>query len=158
MLNPIEYVQICLNTIDLNLESYISTCFGEKIGWGELIHINYIVPYTLFILTLFITLNDNTIKNKFNKKQTIIISLICLSIVALIFTSLYVQWTYCQSTSIAGIQGRYLIPILPLTFILIGSKIKSKSAYSERDFTKVISITGLILQIISISAIVVCHL
>lgn len=158
LLNPIEYVQICLNTIDLNLESYISTCFGEKIGWGELIHINYIVPYTLFILTLFISLNDNTIKNKFNKFQTILISLICVSIVALIFTSLYVQWTYCQSTSIAGIQGRYLIPILPLTLILIGSKIKNKSEYSEQGFTKAISITGLILQIISISAIVVCHL
>ena len=158
LLNPIEYIQICLNTINLNLESYISTCFGEKIGWDELVHINYIVPYTLFILTLFVSFNDNTIKNKFNKFQTITISLICLSIVALIFTSLYVQWTYCQSTSIAGIQGRYFIPILPLTLILIGSKIKNKSEYTEKNFTKTTAITGLILQIISISAIVTCHL
>ncbi|MCI8444442.1 MAG: DUF2142 domain-containing protein [Clostridia bacterium] len=156
--NPIKYLQNCLYTLDLNGDSYIFTMFGGKLGWGELIKVNSIVPYTLFILTIWLTLADKTIKDKFKLDQKVILFLTILAIGGLIFTSLYVQWTTCGSDSIAGIQGRYFIPILPLAMLLIGSQIKLKTEYKDKSIRKSIGIIGTMLQIIVVLQITICHL
>lgn len=156
--NPIRYLQNCLYTANLNGKNYIYTMFGGELGWGELIKVNSIVPYTLFILSIWITIADETIKDKFKTYQKVIIFLTILFIVGLIFTSLYVQWTTCGSDSILGIQGRYFIPILPLIMLLIGSQIKVKTSYDENNINKSIGIIGTLLQIIVILQIVICHL
>ena len=88
----------------------------------------------------------------------IIITLVILAIIALIFTSLYVQWTTVGSKSILGIQGRYFIPILPLAAILIGSVIKVENKYKDENIIKTIAITGIIIQIIVIAQIIITHL
>lgn len=158
LMHPIQYIQNCLYTLNLNGDSYIYTMFGGKLGWGELVNVHSIVPYTLFILTIGITLADKTIKDKFKLYQKIIMFLTILAIGGLIFTSLYVQWTTCESDSIAGIQGRYFIPILPLAMLLIGSQIKLKTEYKDRSIRKSIGIIGTILQITVILQITICHL
>ena len=158
LIHPIRYIQNCLYTLNLNGSSYITTMFGERLGWGELISVHSIVPYTLFIMAIYITISDKSIKEKFDVYQNLIIIFVLLSIIALIFTSLYVQWTTCESDSIAGIQGRYFIPILPLIMIEIGNKVKIITQYKEEKGIKLIGITGIILQILVISQIIICHL
>ena len=64
------------------------------------------------------------------------IALTILAVGGLIFTSLFVQWTTCGSDSIAGIQGRYFIPILPLLMLLVGSQIKLKTEYDNKNIQK----------------------
>ncbi len=81
-----------------------------------------------------------------------------VGIIGLIFTSLYVQWTTCGSDSIAGIQGRYFIPILPLVVLLVGSQIKINTPYNGKNVNKYIGIIGIIIQIIPIAQIIICHL
>ena len=55
---------------------------------------------------------------------------VVLIIIALTFTSLYVQWTPLRKASIDGIQGRYFIPLLfPIALIL--PKIKTQIQQSE---------------------------
>ena len=158
LMHPINYMQMLLYSIDLNGNSYILSMFGSNLGWGELVNLNSIIPYALFILLIGITIIENGIKDKFNIFDKTIIILIILAIGGLIFTSLYVQWTTVGSTSIQGVQGRYLLPILPLIAILIGSCIKVKNNYKDENIIKTIAITGMILQIGVVLSIVNIHL
>lgn len=156
--NPIKYIQNCLYTLNVSEGFWITSMFGQNLGWGEFIDVHSFAPYAFFILTLWIMCIDETIKEKLNKYQKWIIALIIFAIVGLIFTSLYVQWTTCGNDTIMGIQGRYFIPILPLIIILIGGELKIKTQYSEENTNKLIGIVGTILQIFAITQCLICHL
>lgn len=156
--NPILYIQNVLYTINLNGSNYILSLFGADLGWGELVKLYAIVPYAFLGIYVFTAITDNTLKNKFKKYQIVWMSLVILAIVGLIFTSLYVQWTTVGKTSIAGVQGRYFLPILPLIMLLLGSVTKVKSLYHEETVTKFVAISILVLQIFTISQILVGHL
>lgn len=156
--NPIQYIQELLYTINLYGNNYVMSLFGMEIGWGELVKIHSIVPYVLMGIYLLVAITDNDIKNKFKIYQLVWMVLVVLAIVALIFTSLYVQWTTVGSFSIEGVQGRYFLPILPLIMFLLGSTIKVKSSYSEEGMNKFVVISILVLQIYTVSQIIVTHL
>lgn len=156
--NPIKYLQNCLYTVNLNGQDYIYSMFGGELGWGELVQLNSIVPYILCFILIWITITDQTIKDKFKLYQKVWITIAAIAVVGLIFTSLYVQWTTIGSDSVLGIQGRYFIPILPLVALLIGSQLKVKTDYSDENTCKTIDIIGVVLQIWAILAIVICHL
>lgn len=158
ILNPIRYIQNCFYTLNINGANYIMTMFGQQLGWGEMINLYSIVPYTLLILAIWISISDSSLKEKFKLYQKVIIALTVFAIILLIFTSLYVQWTLCGSNSILGIQGRYFIPILPLIIMLIGCNIKVKTEYSDETISKSITIVGVLLQIIAVLSIVIGHL
>ena len=145
--NPISYVQRILYDIELNGGTYIKEAFGSSIGWYNFVSLNTIIPYTLLMIFSIIAITDNSVKDKFNKFQKIIITLVILAIVLLIFTSLYIQWTKPETKSIDGIQGRYFIPILPLFGMLIAGCNKIKWEYKQVSQAKVISYIGMILQI-----------
>lgn len=156
--NPIRYIQNVLYTLNLNGSNYIMSLFGADLGWGELIKLYSIVPYSLLGIYLFAAITDDELKNKFKTYQLIWILLVTIAIIALVFTSLYVQWTTVGKESIAGIQGRYFLPIIPLIMLLIGSTIKIKSNYKEQNINKFVAISTLVLQIFTISQIITVHL
>ena len=147
LLNPIQYLQILFNTINIYGTQYIYGMFGGEPGWNEYLKLYVIVPMTFGMLYLFLSCTDDEIKNKFNKYQTIVIVLIVLAVVALIFTSLYIQWTSVSSDVIKGVQGRYFIPILPLLSIGILSKLKLSNNYDKNLMKKFIGITILIIYV-----------
>lgn len=156
--NPILYIQNVLYTFNLNSSNYLLSLFGADLGWGELIKLYSVVPYAFLGIYLFTSITDNELKDKFKKYQIVWITLVILAIVGLVFTSLYVQWTTVGQTSIAGIQGRYFLPILPLIMLIVGSAVKVKSSYNEEKVTKFVAISILALQIFTISQILVEHL
>ena len=156
--NPINYIGKLIYTVNLNGTSYLTGMLGESLGWGELVRLNFIVPSVMFILILIEVITDETLRNKFSLSQKLVLLGTLLIIVLLIFTSLYVQWTTIGSESILGVQGRYFIPILPLLILLLGDIIKTKSSYKDINISKVIAITGLTINIITILKIVICHM
>lgn len=156
--NPIKYIQNCLYTLNVSEGFWITSMFGQNLGWGEFIDVHSFAPYAFFMLTIWIMFIDETIKGKFKKYQKWIIAFVVLAIIGLIFTSLYVQWTTCENDIIMGIQGRYFIPILPLIILLIGGELKVKTDYKEENLTKLIGIVGTVLQIFVITQCLICHL
>ena len=158
LMHPIKYLQNCLYTLNLNGQKYIYSMFGGELGWGEFTQLYAIVPYTIALIFVWITITDQTIKDKFKLYQKVWIALTFIAIIGLIFTSLYVQWTTLGSDSILGIQGRYFIPILPLIALLIGSNLKVKTDYNEVTTCKNIASIGVVLQIWTLLALVICHL
>ena len=154
--NPIKFGQMILYTINNNMDKYLLSAFGNQLEWGEEI---FGVPFVIgFIaLTMFITLTDESIKNKLSNKQKIVLGIVIIMIIGLIFCSLYVQWTQTESPEIQGIQGRYLIPIMPILLLLLGD-IRVKSEYSSNKLIKVICLYSLIFLTFIMFSIIISHL
>ena len=119
LFNPIGYLGVMLKTIDTFGDSWFRQMLGESLGW-----LNINTSYTL--LTLYVVLivvcffKDNEDNNVLLKKQSRIFLLVSMFlIIALIFTSLYIQWTAVASDVIYGIQGRYFLPIIPPLLIAL---------------------------------------
>ena len=144
--------------MNLNGSNYLMQLFGSDLGWRELVKLYAVVPYSILAIYLFIAVTDEEIKNKFKTYQLVWIALVVLAVVALVFTSLYVQWTTVGKESISGVQGRYFLPILPLVMLLLGSMIKVQTSYRKENINKFLAISTLVLQIYTISQIIVVHL
>lgn len=119
--HPFNYIQIVLYTFFNNFQRYIFTMLGNELGWEEFIHPLSIIPVSYLILLIINALFDKQSNNKLHIKENIVFGLVSLLIGALIFTSLYVQFTKPGNIEIAGIQGRYFIPVLPLLLLLISN-------------------------------------
>ena len=83
--------------------------------------------------------------------------LIVLIITALIFTSLYIQWSDNELPYIDGVQGRYFLPILPLILFLVAG-LKIKTDYKNQDITKLICISSFIIQLYTIANVMAEHI
>ena len=145
--HPIQYIQTLLYTINSQTQTYLYGLFGYGVGADLHIVLYTTLPIIMFIIFLFLTIADKELKNKFTTYQKIIISLITLAIIGLIFTSLYIQWTPANYDIIAGVQGRYFLPILPLVSLLIANTIKIKSEYDNNKITKALGIILLIIYV-----------
>ena len=139
--NPIKYIQRVVCTINYYIGDYAFSLFGKELGWNEFAQLNTLLPMVLGTLFVFVTVCDNSLKIKLQKHQTVIIALIALAVIGLIFTSLYIQWNSNSNLIITGVQGRYFIPILPLLILLISSKLKIKTEYTEEGMAKFAGIT-----------------
>ena len=132
--------------------------FGSDLGWGEFVKLYAIVPYALLAIYTFTAITDESLKNKLKNYQVVWITLVVLAVIGLVFTSLYVQWTTVGKESIAGVQGRYFLPILPLIMLLLGSVLKIKTDYKKENINKFVGISILALQVYTIAQIIVVHL
>ena len=149
--NPFLYIQKIFYTIVTKGHQYFLSLFGGQFEGIE------IIPYITCGIALLATITDEKLKVSFKKYQKIIIFLIVLVITALIFTSLYIQWSDNELDYIDGVQGRYFLPILPLILILLAG-IKLKSNYTNTGITKLICISGIIIQIYTIVAVMAVHI
>jgi uncharacterized membrane protein len=122
--DPVAYAKILFNFMKgyidpRNAEGFISSFayLGSIKGFG-------------FVMTVLIVATF-TDKNKYDKwtadwKTKVLMVGIYLAAVALICSALYVAFTPVKSVTIAGVQYRYLIPLVfPLLFVIGCSRIKN---------------------------------
>lgn len=156
--NPIKYIQNMLYTINKEGSRYLLTLFGNELAWVEHVNLYAIAPYPLIAIYMFTSITDDELKDKFKPYQLTMIGLVVLAVIILVFTSLYVQCTLIRAEYIQGVQGRYFLPILPLIMLLIGAILKVKTTHSVENINKVVAITGLTIQIFTITQIVITNL
>ena len=115
LLNPHKFLFICITTINQQFIYLTTGSLGKEL---TCVGINLPDIYVFFNFLIFSTYildeNNKKDKNLINNKNRIFILLIFTLICAIIFTSLYIQFTPYMQGVISGIQGRYLIPILIL--------------------------------------------
>ena len=126
-----------LYTIQENGIGYIEELFGKSLLWGSAVKNKTFVPLILITLSILACINDEKMKNRFKVREIIIFIFVVLAVIALVFTSLFVQWTSYGSDKIDGVQGRYFLPIIPIAFILIGNFIGRKSKEDSEIFEKI---------------------
>lgn len=114
--NPIKYVFIILRTILMYAQSWWMGLVGTDLAiWGlETIDITYIASFSLSVILLILFFVNEDKEIKIDKTTKIIFGLVFFTIIALIFTSIFVQFNKVDNIQISGIQPRYFIPILLL--------------------------------------------
>ena len=129
--HPFSYIGIAFQTIYESANRWLYEMVGSTLGWFQIaISLSVIFIFIIMIIFDFCISTNGEKALKINTIERIIIFGVVLIIIALTFTSLYVQWTPLRKASIDGIQGRYFIPLLfPIALIL--PKIKTQIQQSE---------------------------
>lgn len=112
--HPFRYAFIIRNTLFMYSEAYIEGAIGN-LGWLDTM-LPYSVIYSLFFTSIFVSVTSDMPKHR---KQRILFIFIFVTSALLILSSLYAGWTPVAHEIIAGVQGRYFIPVIPLLLMFI---------------------------------------
>lgn len=128
--NPINYVKIWIKTMWYNRNFYFTGMIGTFGLIDTYIPTIYIVIYS--IGGLAVILSDLSLCSvKFNWKYKCISVCGCIATVFGIFTAMYILWTSMElgigAETITGVQGRYLIPIIPLGIVVFSNSLLKKN-------------------------------
>jgi uncharacterized membrane protein len=94
-------------------------------------HTAYIITFIAFISTLNINLHDNI------RFRLCLFGVAFITLLA-VMTSQYVIWTPLYATYLGGMQGRYIIPILPFLALSIAFSIKEEKVTKFRSWALII--------------------
>ncbi|MFV0465935.1 MAG: DUF2142 domain-containing protein [Lachnospiraceae bacterium] len=132
--SPFTYISLSVRTIFLEGDTFLEGMLGMQLGWLNL-DVTRLVIYSLFILMILAVLitesdKENTaVLVKISHKIFYIFVIFCS--MTMVFTSMFMSWTPKLSTTIAGIQGRYFLPLLPIFLLLF----RNKNVVVKRDMT-----------------------
>lgn len=122
-----RYLLISLRTVLEHGDKWLLQMVGSNLGWAMDVEIPkiLILIYLGMVFGCLIIGAETTEDYRPSNVKIIkpVTGFVLLGVIALIFTSLYVQWTPVANNVINGIQGRYFIPILPLLVILLNNKL-----------------------------------
>lgn len=111
--NPIKYLVTVSRTIDANFQNYSFNIVGSSLGCFDIeLSKVYVISILIYMFIVFLNGRDEEDSKGLSLFDIIVISIIGLTTIALIFTSIYVQWEAVGAHFINGVQARYFIPIL----------------------------------------------
>ena len=130
--HPFSYLTVLARTYFKWGESWLHGIVGSALAELNVPTIGFMVfAYLCLLVHKFIANMKKPDRTGIMESGTF--AFVILSIVLLISTSLYLQWTATYNMSIDGIQGRYFIPLmLPLFFALNGSSALAAKNEGER--------------------------
>ena len=124
--HPFTYGVTLLRTINVKKEFYLSSFVGA-FGWFEA-GLPAWFPYFYLFALLGVTVLDKDQEIMVGRRQRLTGVATLLVAVFVIFTALYNGWSAVGANLIKGVQGRYLIPLAPLLFLLFYNQ---KIAYEK---------------------------
>lgn len=132
--HPIIYVTTIFRTYAIYTMQLLHQMVGSTLGQLTVSVNSIIVMAYIFMLFYKLTLYGHVNMDRDREFERCIFGIVIFSIILLISTSIYVQWTYVGENLILGLQGRYFISLLlPLYFMV------TKAAYIDRGENEQIS-------------------
>lgn len=129
LMHPITYILTMFRTLNTYGQMFIVHLFGEGLGsFNVQASVLFVFPCIVIAAMLFFV-NDEKDKVKIDLFTKLVCIFIFIVIVALIYTSLYVQWTQAKKPIIMGVQARYFLPVLLLTAIIFNN---NKLIFTEK--------------------------
>lgn len=122
--HPLAYLNVLRNTLHIWFDLYLKGMFGGIAGWAQNVAVNPFFPFVCIVCTvMMLTFHPESSLHR-DVKANVLYALIGLSVSALTFTAIYVQYNALKSPLVEGVQGRYFVPLLfPFGFVL-GSILK----------------------------------
>lgn len=117
--NVFRYLEICITTFTNFSRDWLYEVFGRNLGMFTISLPSFLIFGNII---LFIIISLTSKKEDIKEWEKWFITFVVLSVIFLIFTSLYIQWTPYKAGLIKGIQGRYFIPLLILISLIISNK------------------------------------
>lgn len=126
--HPLSYIGLLVRSVSNNFSYWALDTVGGYMEWGTAL-VNPEIVSVIIYLVLFLCIMQEENNNEFKFWEKSLIVGIVLSVVAAIITAMYNACVKdIGSTNIAGVQGKYFVPILSLIFLIIPTKyIKSKN-------------------------------
>ncbi len=111
--NLFEYYAIAVRTTIEKGAFFVHSMLGSDLGAFN-VGVPYIVWISSLIIFVYQIVSNRDMVQEPHARDKYVMMLVFLMGTALIYTSLYVQWTPLQNEIINGVQGRYFIPLIAL--------------------------------------------
>ena len=141
--SPLNYAAIILRSCLIEGRTWIRQTFGGNLGW---IAVNVFMPCILIYLLLFIY-TGLSVRGDMTGRDRLIIVLTDLIIFFIVLTTEYVQWTSYKGEIIEGVQGRYFLPLIPVSFLCLSNyrlklpaKHINKAIYAYMAFYNIVAL------------------
>ncbi len=127
---PIRVLQLFYNTVAWQGESLYSGMLGESLGNRDaVLNTPYVVILVLTACLILLALKKPGEEIFMKIKDRLWIWFICLVIFAALMFSMLLAWTPKSSNMVQGVQGRYMLPLLPIfLFTLKNQKVVRTTA------------------------------
>ncbi len=117
---PGQFLSILLQTIR-HRTGYLCDTFVGRLGWLDTPLPTYLIVSWWLLLAAVAILESNPMIRITLLHKGILCGILIPTLL-LLFTLMFIYWEPLGETIIRGVQGRYLIPISPLIFMLLYSK------------------------------------
>lgn len=150
--NPIKFIGVILWTYYQGMDSIVTGALGRigdrYIGIPALLM--YIISFLIGALSVLIGNGQNKLAKK--PVRNVILPVLTALLVVGIFTStaLYLTFTSVRASIIQGIQGRYLIPILPLLLFSIAHALPL-AKLSSTNYIKPLCFLIILFQLLTVA-------
>lgn len=119
MHHPVTYLVTFLRTIWTGFEGYFLTGTRTDLGYsGAALSTTVALLSLMLIIFAVVTDHDPSLPGRMNWKQRTAMLVVAMLTIGMTFTTMYVAYTAVGADYISGVQGRYLIPVLPLLVML----------------------------------------
>lgn len=118
--NPVKLVKIFYNTALFQAEHYHMTMIGAYLGnIDEILNVPYLAVALLTMCLIGLSLRKPGENLPFRMGARVWIWVLCLGCGAAVCLSMLIAWTPMSSAVIAGVQGRYFLPLLPVLLLTV---------------------------------------
>lgn len=119
--DPVLSLKIIAATVYQHTDFYLNSMIGKDLGWFEIV-LPVIYPAFISLITLAVLFDK---EKQENSKVFWLNAILMIALTILfIYMGMLISWTPKNYLAIEGVQGRYLIAIVPLILIFISDKIK----------------------------------
>ena len=143
--DPLNTLQILFNTLRVNFSYYWEIMIGSQMAELNM-NVSHMFIYGLSALLFGAALLDEKRDHYFKNSHRIWMIIICIVVLFLAMLSMLVAWTPISYNYVTGMQGRYLLPTLPLLLLAMkNNKIKIGRNYEYVIYSAAVLINALIL-------------
>ena len=130
---PVRVLQLFYNTVAWQGESLYSGMLGESLGNRDaVLNTPYVVILVLTACLVLLALKKPGEEIFMKIKDRLWIWFICLVIFAALMFSMLLAWTPKSSNMVQGVQGRYMLPLLPIFLFTLKSKKVVRTTADDR--------------------------
>lgn len=150
---PLHVLRMCYNTLMWEGEPLYSGMIGEALGNRDaVLNTPYfaVLGFTAVLVALALKKPGET--NCMTMKNRLWIWFVCLAVLGALMFSMLLAWTPVTSNVIRGVQGRYLLPLLPIFLLTLKNDRVVRTSWDDRPMLFVMAAADIyvILRIFSV--------
>ena len=116
--HPDTFIRVMVNTV-MDLSSfYYTSLIGKELGWLNL-SVDWLVVTAFTVLLLLSALRVNEEHQLVKNWHKWWFVLIFAGVFLLVEIAMFTNWTPLGDDTVAGVQGRYFLPVLPILLLLV---------------------------------------
>lgn len=134
MHRPLHVIRMCYNTLMWEGEPLYSGMIGEALGNKDsVLNTPYVAVLGLTAALVILSLKKPGESMRMSLGNRVWIWLVCLGILGALMFSMLLAWTPKGYNVIKGVQGRYLLPMLPMFLLTLKNDRIVRTDWNDRE-------------------------